>query len=103
MAVALEDGVGGAQDAVGDAEVVHRRRPLPQTRHHAREQLGPLVRKVLAADQADGVRELPLDLLGARQHQLDDARLDLRTQRGWGLVDCFFFVFWGGTSFDGMV
>ena len=54
------------------------------TLDHALEQIGPLVRKVLHTDETYGVTELPLYLLGTRQHELDDGAFDrLPVLRGY--------------------
>jgi len=54
--------------------------------HHASEQIRPLIRKVLHTDQANGVTELSLYLLGTGEHQLDDSRLDRLAVVGRDLV-----------------
>lgn len=96
----LEERVCGSQHAVDDVEV-----SAPEARHHLRQQVGPLLREVLSADDADGVAQLQetgsrntvrrrhltpsraparlpphllLDLLRAAQHQVHDVRFDRR-------------------------
>ena len=59
----------------------------PHSLHHADEQVGPFVRKILGTDQADRVTKLALDLLGTREHELDDRRLDRETIVGRDAVE----------------
>jgi len=70
--VALEYGVGRAQYAIDDVKVTCGLELFD----HGGQQVGPLVRKVLATYDAYGVGQLTLYLLGTGDHKLGNACLN---------------------------
>ena len=71
VGVLFKDGECRLKDTIDDVEV-----PCLEFGHHLRNEPRPLIRKVVLADDGDGLRQLLLDGLGAAEHKVHHMSLD---------------------------